>query len=62
MTVCTELADRQPGPDRTGGKFIEKTEEGGGKISVTRGWVGTMEKGMQIAELEVYHCRVSLRT
>ena len=39
MTVYTEQADRQPGPGRTGGIFIEKTEEGGGKISVTRGWI-----------------------
>ena len=28
MTVCTEQADSLPGPGRTGGIFIEKTEEG----------------------------------
>ena len=28
MTVCTEQADSQPGPGRTSGIFIEKTEEG----------------------------------
>ena len=28
MTVCTEQGDSQPGPGRTSGIFIEKTEEG----------------------------------
>lgn len=39
MTVYTEQADRQPGPGRTGGIFIEKTEEGVKAKSVNLGWI-----------------------
>lgn len=39
MAVYTEQADRQPGPGRTGGIFIEKQRKVKGKISVTRGWI-----------------------
>lgn len=39
MRSSTERTGGQVGPDETGGEFIEKVEEDGGKIGAIPGWV-----------------------